>query len=88
MDFKEVSFSSTPVKRIRFRGDSFQTETDPLIENDTSDDAYSGKNGEIPRERGLFTFFFYFPYQKRHAIIFNFLQIDLGLDYLTFLESN
>lgn len=57
MEFKEINFNSTPVKRIRFRGDSFQTENDPLIENDDSDEGFSSKNGEISRERGLFTFF-------------------------------
>lgn len=56
MEFKEISFSSTPVKRIRFRGDSFQTENDPLLDNDDSEDTSGVRNGEIPRQRGLFTF--------------------------------
>lgn len=74
MDFKEINFNSTPVKRIRFRGDTFQTETDPLIENDDGNDVYSFKNCEIPRERGLFTFFsidfLLVLSEKRHALIF------------------
>lgn len=56
MDFKEVNFSSTPVKRIRFRNDLLQTEAEPLIQNDVDDDVNSMRNGEIPKE-GLFTFF-------------------------------
>lgn len=48
--------TSTPIKRIRFRGDSFQ-ETEPLLDNDYCDEPYSTKNGELPKERekGLFT---------------------------------
>lgn len=71
MDFKEINFSSTPVKRIRFRGDSFQTENDLLMDNDNNDDVHSARNGEIPRERGLLTFFFHLL-SKRHAISFSF----------------
>lgn len=56
MDFKEVNFNSTPMKRIRFRGDLLQTENELLIDNETSDEVHSSKNGEIPRPRGLFTF--------------------------------
>jgi transmembrane anterior posterior transformation protein 1 len=58
MEFnREINFSSTPVKRkIRFRGDSFQTESEPLIENDNSDEYNSSRNSENPRERSLFTF--------------------------------
>lgn len=70
MDFKEVNFSSTPIKRIRFRGDSFQTENDPLIDVDNSDEVHSSRNGDIPRERGLFTFFTLDLLSERHAIIF------------------
>lgn len=49
--------TSTPIKRIRFRGDSFQ-ETEPLLDNDYCDEPHSTKNGEMPKEReyrGLFT---------------------------------
>jgi hypothetical protein len=48
--------TSTPIKRIRFRGDSFQ-ETEPLLDNDHCDEPHSTKNGELPKERGLFTMF-------------------------------
>lgn len=58
MDFKEINFSSTPVKKIRFRGDSFQTETDSLLDNDYSDEVHSLRNAEIPKGKGLFTFLF------------------------------
>ena len=43
--------TSTPIKRLRFRGDSTQ-ESDPLLENSEIFDSPS-KNGEIPKERGL-----------------------------------
>lgn len=67
MDFnREMNFSSTPVKRIRFRGDSFKAETEPLLENDNSDDFNSARNGEILKERGLFTFSLS---TLRHAIV-------------------
>lgn len=65
MDFKEINFNSSPVKRIRFRGDSFQTENEPLIDNEMSEESTGLRNGEIPRERGLFT---YFLISERHAI--------------------
>jgi hypothetical protein len=71
MDFnREINFSSTPVKRIRFRGDSFQSEIEPLLENDNSDEFASSRNGEMPKERGLFTSF----YRKGHAIILCFFR--------------
>ena len=57
MDFKEINFNPSPVKRIRFRGDPLQVETEPLIDNDVFEDASGLRNGEAPRERGLFTFF-------------------------------
>lgn len=58
--------SSTPIKRIRFRGDSFQSENEPLLDPEYYDEVQSTKNGEIPRERGLFTFKFII--KKVHAI--------------------
>jgi hypothetical protein len=57
MDFKEINFSSTPVKRIRFRNDLLQTEAEPLIQNDLDDELNLMRNGDIPREGFLFTFF-------------------------------
>jgi hypothetical protein len=47
--------SSTPIKRIRFRGDSLQ-DSDPSFDNDFCDEPLIPKYGEIPRERGKFTF--------------------------------
>jgi hypothetical protein len=47
--------TSTPVKRIRFRGDSFQSESESLLDNDYSDEVHSTKNGDISRNKGLFT---------------------------------
>ena len=58
MDFnREINFSSTPVRRIRFRGDVFQNDNEPLLENDSNDDHNNSRNNEPMRERGLFTFF-------------------------------
>lgn len=91
MDFKEINFTSSPVKRIRFRGDTFQTETDPLIENDDGDDVYSYKNCDIPRERGLFTFFFisrqFLVIRKDTQSFFSLLILDqLKFGLLDFLR--
>lgn len=47
--------TSTPIKRIRFRGDSFQADNEPLLDNDFCDEPSSTKNGDLPKERGLFT---------------------------------
>ena len=47
--------TSTPIKRIRFRGDSFQADNEPLLDNDSCDEPSSTKNGDLPKERGLFT---------------------------------
>ena len=59
MDFnREINFSSTPVRRIRFRGDAFQSDNEPLLENDNNDDYNNSKSSEPTRERGLFTFLF------------------------------
>lgn len=43
--------TSTPIKRIRFRGDSFQ-ETEPLLDNDYCDESHITKSGEMPKEKG------------------------------------
>lgn len=46
--------TSTPIKRIRFRGDSFQ-ETEPLLQdNDNCEEPSSTKIPDLPKERGLF----------------------------------
>jgi hypothetical protein len=47
--------TSTPIKRLRFRGDSFQAENEPLIDHSFNDEPVSTKNGDLPREKGLFT---------------------------------
>lgn len=46
--------TSTPIKRIRFRGDSFQADNEPLLDGDFCDEPISTKNGELPKEKGLF----------------------------------
>jgi len=43
--------SSTPIKRIRFRGDSLQ-DSEPSFDNESCDEPFIPKYGEIPRERG------------------------------------
>lgn len=45
--------SSTPIKRIRFRGDSLQ-DSEQSFDNDSCDEPFIPKYGEIPRERGKF----------------------------------
>lgn len=53
----EFNFASTPVKRIRFRGDSLQSDGEPLLPTDFDDDTTFKRNGDAPKE-GLFTIFF------------------------------
>lgn len=53
---ENVYFTSTPVKKIRFRGDSNQAECDPLIVNDVFEDHItreSPKPAEVCKEKGL-----------------------------------
>lgn len=54
----EFNFASTPVKRIRFRGDSLQSDGEPLLPTDFDDDTTFKRNGDAPKE-GLFTIFLY-----------------------------
>lgn len=56
--------TSTPIKRIRFRGDSFQGEIEPLLDNEHSDEIYNTKNGENSIENGLFTYFYLLNFLK------------------------
>lgn len=74
--------TSTPIKRIRFRGDSFQADSEPLLDNDFCDEPNSTKNGELPKERGLFT-----KKSLLRHVNNNFLQlIRINLDSLISFE--
>lgn len=65
--FVKIMNTSTPIKRIRFRGDSFQSESEQLLENEFFDEVHSTKNGEIPRSKGLFIFEFYKNYTQSNS---------------------
>lgn len=56
MEFKEINFASTPVKRIRFRGDSLASDGEPLLQTEYDEDVSFKRNSEQQRE-GLFTIF-------------------------------
>ncbi|CRK99214.1 CLUMA_CG012486, isoform B [Clunio marinus] len=65
-----MEFSSTPVKRIRFRGDSFQAENEFLLDNDNTEDFHTFKNGEIPKEN-----------EQANFGLLDFLRVELNRGY-------
>lgn len=73
--------TSTPIKRIRFRGDSFQAENEPLLDNDFCDEPSCTKNGDLPKERSLFTI-----NRFRHVNNSNFYLQLINSDLLIFFE--
>lgn len=83
--------SSTPVKRIRFRGDSFQADADLLLDHDASDDLFQARNAEIQRERGLFTYSTISPRnseridnileEAKKFTLLDFLRVELNRGY-------
>ncbi|KAG5682386.1 hypothetical protein PVAND_011739 [Polypedilum vanderplanki] len=63
--------TSTPIKRIRFRGDSVQNENEPLINNDFCEEVSSTKKGEIPKLKER---------RKRFSLA-DFLRVELNRGY-------